>query len=351
MKNHSHTMGRFIAIAMTASFLGSALVAGEKTDTTAPVREVTIYNYVRAESDRQFAGYAKLGAFGRIHHNRKAYDIDHQITIRANRDTLYSFGVFDLEAAPVTIILPDTHGRYMSLHMINEDHYMKPVMYAPGTYKFSKRKVGTRYVLFIIRTFADPNDPADMKAAHALQDQIVFKQKRKGKLELPNWDEKQIAKLREALQVLTATVKDSSALFGWKGEVDPISHLMGAAVGWGGLPKEAAFYVNVTPEKNDGKTPYVLNVPQDVPIDGFWSVTVYNKQGFMEKNPYNAYSFNNVTARKNPDGSVTIHFGGDPKADNFLPITDGWNYIVRLYRPRKEILSGEWKFPAPQPVE
>jgi len=58
-----------------------------------------------------------------------------------------------------------------------------------------------------------------------------------------------------------------------------------------------------------------------------------------------------VTAKKNKDGSVTIHFGGDPKADNFLPITDGWNYIVRLYRPRPELLEGKWKFPEPEVVE
>ena len=44
----------------------------------------------------------------------------------------------------------------------------------------------------------------------------------------------------------------------------------------------------------------------------------YDEKGFMPVNKSNAYSFNNVTARKDNDGSVTIHFGGDPKADNFL---------------------------------
>jgi hypothetical protein len=92
----------------------------------------------------------------------------------------------------------------------------------------------------------------------------------------------------------------------------------------------------------------VLNVPKEVPVDGFWSISVYNKEGFFEKNKYNAYTLNNVTAKKNKDGSVTIHFGGDPKADNFLPVTDGWNYIVRLYRPKPEVLEGKWKFPEPE---
>ena len=55
---------------------------------------------------------------------------------------------------------------------------------------------------------------------------------------------------------------------------------------------------------------------------------------------------NNLTAQKSPDGSVTVQFGGcDGKVPNCLPITPGWNYLVRLYRPREEILGGTWKFP------
>jgi hypothetical protein len=59
-----------------------------------------------------------------------------------------------------------------------------------------------------------------------------------------------------------------------------------------------------------------------------------------------------MTAKKAADGSVTIHFGNcDGKTPNCLPITPGWNYIVRLYRPRKEILDGAWKFPDAQIVK
>jgi hypothetical protein len=83
----------------------------------------------------------------------------------------------------------------------------------------------------------------------------------------------------------------------------------------------------------------------EVPVDGFWSVTVYNQEGFLEPNAYDAYSFNNITAAKNGDGSVTIHFGGEPTAPNYLPITPDWSYVVRLYRPRQEILDGTWQFP------
>jgi hypothetical protein len=46
-----------------------------------------------------------------------------------------------------------------------------------------------------------------------------------------------------------------------------------------------------------------------------------------------------------------VQFGGcDGMIPNCLPIMKGWNYLVRLYRPREEILSGTWKFPEARPV-
>ena len=90
---------------------------------------------------------------------------------------------------------------------------------------------------------------------------------------------------------------------------------------------------------------------KDVPVDAFWSATLYDSKGWMVKNTRDIYSYNGLTAKKAADGSVTIHFGGDPKADNYLEIMDGWNYIVRLYQPKKEILDGTWTFPNSQAVE
>jgi hypothetical protein len=88
-----------------------------------------------------------------------------------------------------------------------------------------------------------------------------------------------------------------------------------------------------------------------VPVDGFWSISLYNAQGFFEPNDLNAYTLNNVTAKKAADGSVTIQFGGcDGKTPNCLPIVKGWNYMVRLYRPRAEVLNGSWKFPEARPA-
>jgi hypothetical protein len=57
-----------------------------------------------------------------------------------------------------------------------------------------------------------------------------------------------------------------------------------------------------------------------VPVDAFWSVTVYDDKGMFIVNEHDAYSYNSITAKKDEDGSVAIHFGGAPAQDNFLPI-------------------------------
>ena len=92
--------------------------------------------------------------------------------IRLNRDTLYSSAVFDLDAGPVTITLPDAGKRFMSMQVISEDHYVPEVVYGKGSYTLTKEKVGTRYVAVAIRTLVDPADPKDVEQVHALQDAI-----------------------------------------------------------------------------------------------------------------------------------------------------------------------------------
>jgi hypothetical protein len=311
---------------------------------------VTIDNFKRAESDLYMGNLAKEGGLGKLTHRHEPASIDNQTVIRLNRDTLYSSGVFDLDAGPVTITMPDAGKRFMSLQVINEDHYVPAVYYGPGRHTLTRQNVGTRYVVAGIRTLVDPNDPKDLAQVHALQDAIKVSQKDVGKLELPKWDQASQKSIRDALLVLNNYTGGFAHAFGPKGQVDPVRHLIGTAAGWGGNPDKDATYLNVTPTKNDGTTVYKINV-RDVPVDAFWSISVYNAQGYFEKNSYDAYSLNGITAKKNPDGSVTIQFGGcDGKISNCLPIMKGWNYTVRLYRPRPEILSGKWKFPEAQPV-
>jgi hypothetical protein len=167
---------------------------------------------------------------------------------------------------------------------------------------------------------------------------------------VPNWDQASQKKVRDALLVLGTTLPDTKRMFGPRDQVDPIRHLIGTAMAYGGNPEKDALYLNITPSKNDGSTIYKLSV-SNVPVDGFWSISVYNADGYFQKNQYDAYTLNNITAKKSDDGSVAVQFGGcDGRIPNCLPTVPGWNYMVRLYRPRAEILNGRWKFPEAWPA-
>ncbi|PZQ97844.1 MAG: carboxylesterase [Cereibacter sphaeroides] len=313
---------------------------------------VTVDNFIRAESDLYIGNMVRdAGGLGKLLHHREPADVDKQAVIRLNRDTLYSAVVFDLDAGPATITLPDAGDRFMSLQIIDEDHYVHGVFYGAGSYTLTREDIGTRYVLAGVRTLADPNDPADLAKVHDLQDAMTVSQAAPGSFELPKWDQQSQTRVRDALLVLGSTTGFDGA-FGSKSEVDPIHHLIGTAMGWGGNPEKDATYLSVTPPNNDGKGVYRLTVPADVPVKAFWSISLYNAEGYYVKNPYNAYSLNNITAQKQPDGSVQVQFGGcDGKIANCLPIMDGWNYTVRLYRPEPQVLEGSWQFPQPVAVE
>jgi para-nitrobenzyl esterase len=311
---------------------------------------VNVHNFIRAETDLYFRKAAvDDGAFGKLRHRREMASIDKQDVVRMNRDTLYSSGVFDLDASPLTVVLPDAGKRFMSMQVISQDHYTTEVAYGPGSFTYTKDKVGTRYVYVIIRTLADSGSPQDLKAANAVQDAIRVEQASAGQFALPDWDLVSQTKARNALEAL-GSLGGTVDRFGSKSEVDPLDHLIGTAIGWGGNPRSAADYRSFYPPGNDGKTVYRLAL-RDVPVDGFWSISVYNAKGFFEKNALGAYSLNNLTARPDAGGGYTIQFGGCQKTTpNCLPIVKGWSYTMRLYRPRKEILDGSWKLPEARPV-
>jgi len=310
---------------------------------------VTPDNFSRAETDVTIAAYVKEGALGKFLHSRTPASVDEQKIVRMNRDTLYSFGVFDLDAGPVTMTLPEAGKRYMMAQVIDQDHYTYDIAYAPGSKTYTKEAIGTRYLIVIVRTLADPESASDLASVHTLQDAIQVQQASVGEMRVPNWDAATQGKVRDALKTLGSTLPNTNGMFGTRAEVDPVHHLIGAAVGWGGNPSSAAVYLTGHPKNDDGVHVETMTV-RDVPVDGFWSVSVYDAMGFFKKNDTNAYSLNNLTAKKSDDGSVVVQFGScDGKVDNCLPISKGWNYTVRLYRPRTEIINGSWKFPETQP--
>src|ERR1700745_2702202 len=117
-----------------------ALVEGFDPQAGSNAILVTVDNFNRAEADLNFGFMVKDGALGKFVHHRELSSIDNPI-VRPNRDTLYSMSVFDLDAGPVTITLPDAGKRFMSLQVIDEDQYTQDVLYGGGSHTFTRQKI------------------------------------------------------------------------------------------------------------------------------------------------------------------------------------------------------------------
>jgi hypothetical protein len=127
----------------------------------------------------------------------------------------------------------------MSMHVVNQDHYMF-VEAQPGTYELTEAEVGTRFAYVTMRTFVDILDPDDPDKAHAAQDAIELTGGGEGPFDAPDWNTGKLAVARKALSDLAALGFDASYAFGRKAEVRPVDYLVGAAAGWGGLPRSVA---------------------------------------------------------------------------------------------------------------
>ena len=310
---------------------------------------VNVDNYVRAETASQIGRFLKLtGGVNQWHHNRQPTPLDKQNVIRMNRDTIYSFAIVDISKG-ATLTLPDPGKRYMSMMVVNEDEYINKVFHKGGVFQLTIEEFDTPYVTLVGRTLANPVDPDDVKTANALQDQMKIESASARPYSHPNYDQASYEATYKALLELSKGVPDTKRMFGKKEEVTETRHMLGAAFGWGGLPVYEAYYITKNEPRNAGE--FQLTV-KDVPVDGFWSISIYNRDGYFQENKFNSYSINNLTAKPNADGSITVNFGRSKKGkNNFLYVMDGWNYAVRLYQPRKPILDGNWIFPEPQLVK
>jgi len=339
----------FLRQVLCASFVGLSVfhlpvtaIADEQ------VVPVNVENFARAETAAQFDRVLTMsGGINTWSHFRQPTPLDKQPVIRMNRDTLYSAAIVDISEG-ATLTIPDTGDRYLSVMVVNEDHYINRVLHEPGNHELTMDEFDTPYVNLSARILVDASDPADIQAANALQDQLKIEARSARPYTHPNYDQASYKTVYDALLVLGRGVPDARNTFGKKADVNPVRHLLATAWGWGGLPDQEVQYLNVDPDLPVGA--YSLTV-KDVPVDAFWSVSVYNKDGYFQKNESDAYSVNSVTATPNPDGSYTVHLGGDPDSVNFLPINEGWNYVVRMYQPRQEILDGSWTFPKIEAVD
>ena len=220
------------SILAAMSFALAGTVASAQTSTSA-TQPVTSENYNRAQTDVYFAGVVKNGGLGKFRHGRELAPPVQQGIVRPNRDTLYSFAVFDLDAGPVTIKLPNGARRFMAMQVVNEDQYTTGVYYGAGSQTLTREMIGTRYAIAVVRFLVDFSNKEELQQVHALQDAVKSTQDRPGSFEIPNWDEASLKKVKAALLLLGTTVSDTRRMFGAnEHQVDPVKHLVRNALGW-----------------------------------------------------------------------------------------------------------------------
>jgi hypothetical protein len=309
--------------------------------------KVDVDNFVRAETNRMLRDLTRLArGVNSWHHNLEPTAVDAQTVIRMNRDTLYSMVVADLSGG-ATLTVPEHGDRYTSVMVVNQDHYINRIIHEPGEHRLTVDEFDTQYALVAARVLADPEDPADVAAANEIQRAFRFEAANSQPFEMPDYDKESFDAVRAAVLNLGQHTGGGGHSFGRQEDVDPVRHLCGTATGWGGLPEHEAVYDFLSGGSADEPQRVVV---RDVPVDAFWSFSVYNKDGFFEANATNSYSVNSLTAVREADGSVVVHLGGDDDRPNVIPITDGWNAVARMYRPRQEVIDGTWKFPRPEPA-
>lgn len=308
---------------------------------------VTPETYIRAETDRQFGNVVKMaGGVNRLFHFRNVTPLDKQNIVRMNRDTLYSMGVVDTSKG-ATITVPELpKDRYASVFLVDNDHYCPFVIYTSGTHELPKDTqylgVGIRIQLF------NPKDVDEIVLVNKLQDQFIIEASSTNPLPEFKWD-------LQSLKALTAQYeRDSAQYSSWKGMMGPRGKVneqtrhIAAAAAWGLFPEWDATYLNYS----GGHDPNVCHkATYQVPENkAFWSITVYGNDGFI-KSDNNIVNSSHV--RLNEDGTFTVYFGSKEYCGNVpnrLDVSDGWNFLMRVYRPGSSVLDGSYMLPVAVPA-
>jgi hypothetical protein len=238
--------------------------------------------------------------------------------------------------------MPD--GRYFSVLMLDNDHYTPGVIYTSGTHKLPQ---DTKYLGLILRIhLVRPDDPVDVALVNKLQDQFIITAGSADPFPEPPFDKKSLEEQTAKYNAEFAKYdKYPGEWMGPRGVANDKTRHLACAGAWGLFPNKDAVYINYNgnlPADNCHTATYT--VPEN---KGFWSITVYGVDGYMKSANSVLNQFN---TNFNADGTFTAHFGfkeacGD--VPNRLDVTEGWNFLMRVYRPGPSVLDGSYKLPDP----
>jgi hypothetical protein len=278
----------------------------------------------------------------RFYYIRRPTPLDAQTVVRMNRDTLYAGAVVDTQEG-ATITIPEfPDDRYFSVYIVDNDHYASAVFYEPGTHAIPN---DTQYVAVIMRIQVfDPTDKAEIKLVNQLQNQFEINAGSHELFPEPRWNQDSMLALRaEYEKEFQEFSQYEPDWMGPRGSVNEDTRQLAVAGAQFLLPEKDAVYITyVGPPSDNACYSATYEVP---PNDAFWSITVYGSDGFM-KSDRNIINDGNVAL--NADGTFTAHFGSRENCGerpNRVDITEGWNFLMRVYRPGQAVLDRTYTLP------
>lgn len=318
---------------------------------------VTKKTFAFANLDVAMQREIDLGATNTFYHHRKPMELDKQPAVLMNRDTLYSFAIID-SSHGATVTLPEGDGRYMSLHVMQHDHVTDDVYYGGGEYTIDPDTV-TQFLVLNIRTQVNPNDPDDVAAANAIQDQyqVTFPDGYSPKaFQVIDWDEAQLKALVEHYSEI-ADSRGVSNTMAPRGTLPQEDINVGAAVATGLLPDKDAWYSFNTYDV-DQATCYSANYPVPEmanPQLGFYSMTIYGEDMYLHTEEGSSLSNHEIELDEGGE-TFTLYYGspetcGDDKPNLLTAPTDNWTLAFRVYMPGQSVQNNEYTLPTPAPVE
>ena len=303
---------------------------------------VTEDNYPTLETSRQMLKNQDLVGINKFLHKRQLTPTDKQPVVRMNRDTYYSFVVADISKGAYITLPEIPEGKYMSLQGITEDHRIQAMQYGGGTYNLTAHKGNHLYVIIRLDATFSKEDVKKyqnlMKITAKSNNKFSSVQVDKESFEATeNALKAQMPKLLkkeggEALYGMFTDPRDSS-----KEMFTKQKYAMGAALGWGGAQLKDNIYEISGNYPTDKGYQITFEDPKN---KAFWSVTVYNKKGFMFNDLANISS---NTAKVNEDGTYTVSFGCGPDAINNIETkndTGMFNLAFRHYIPSDRVVDG-----------
>jgi len=319
---------------------------------------MTAMEYARGEAEKLASSFQqRAGGVNRFLHFPGLTRFGDTWIVSVNNDTVYSMAVVDAREG-FTVEVPEVGERFVSLHIQDFNHTLVDYSWRSGAHRYAADEVDTDYVLVGLR-IATPGTAEDEEfIRESLQPQAVIMAASAIPFE-PQFDPAVTRQVRDALlpqyELLDDTydtVKyDIRAVTDWERWTYTVAGQYGLS------PEDTAMYPPFAPPGTRGDVTYRASFDA-VPAQAFFSLTVYSADRFLMSDEHTIVSSNRPDFVARPDGGFDVFFGGEharqlaaSEGANYLHTPqDGWNGILRAYRPTVDGMRN-YRMPELEPID